>query len=395
MTDASTRSLWLDPGFGASGDMMLGTLMGLSSDPAATARAVATDLAPLGVDGWTISVERCQRAGIGATRAVVATSPEPHHHRTWSSIDAMIAAAPLADEVRAGARRSFRALGEAEAEIHHVTIDEVHFHEVGAVDAIVDIVGAWAARHRLGVDRVIAGPIGLGQGRVNAAHGELPLPAPATLSLLHGAPVRGLDTAGETVTPTGAALLATMVDEWGPIPAGTITASARGAGGRDPSTHPNVVTGIIVDAPTPTAPATSAVVLATNVDDVTPEVIGRTIDRCLAEGADDAWATPMVMKKSRPAHEIKVLVAPERAEHLRAVLLAETGSLGVRTESVTKHALERHTVEVTVRGEPIRMKVGPHGAKPEHDELRALSDRIGVPVRTLAAEAMSQFLIQK
>ena len=237
-----TRRLWLDPGFGASGDMMLGTLIGIG----ASIDRVRTDLETLNVSGWSVELTTAVRAGISATRVVVDAPEQAGNHRSWSTIDALIASAELPTSVAEGARRSFRLLGEAEAAIHNLDLDEVHFHEVGALDAIVDIVGSWSALGQLDVDEVHSGPVGLGHGTVEAAHGTLPVPAPATVVLLQGATIRPVEIAMETVTPTGAALLAAMVDTWGVIPPGRLTASSRGAGGRNPATHPNVVSAMII-----------------------------------------------------------------------------------------------------------------------------------------------------
>ena len=399
--------LWLDPGFGAAGDMVLGALLGLGAD----ADRIRTALDALAVDGWTLDHRTVTRNGLTATRAEVRCR-EQHHHRTWSSIDALLAGAKLPDQARAGARATFRLLGEVEAEMHGIDIDEVHFHEVGAIDAIVDIVGCWLALEQLDVDRVVAGPVGLGHGTVASAHGTLPLPAPATAALLAGAPIRPVDLAAETVTPTGAALLATMAETWGPLPTGVLRATARGAGGRDPEGHTNVITAHLVDpmpvpgpAPDvgavglPAAPPagdrratrTIAVVLETNLDDVTPEMIGHVIGRCLSAGADDAWAQPIVMKKSRPGFLLRVLGPPERTASLQSILFAETGTLGVRVSTVAKDVLDRRIANVEVRGHPVRVKVGPYGAKPEYEDLAAASRALGVPVRTLAAEALVGF----
>lgn len=380
--------LWLDPGFGASGDMVLGTLIGLG----APVDEIVAGLAALAVDGWTLGHEQVTRGSIGADRAVV-TTVEQHHHRTWTSIDRLLAGSDLPAAVVDGARTTFRRLGEVEAGIHHTTIDEVHFHEVGAVDAIVDIVGCWLALDLLGSPRVTVGPIGLGHGTVEAAHGTLPLPAPATAELLVGAAVKPVPVEAETVTPTGAALLATMADRWGPMPTGTLLALARGAGGRDPDAYPNVLTGYLLasavtglDGP---AAATAAIVVTTNVDDVTPEVVGHLIARCLDLGADDAWATPIVMKKSRPAVELSVLCRPALLDTMMATIFAETGTLGLRTLPVTKHVLPRRSEAVEVRGHTIRMKVGPYNVKPEYEDLAAAAAALDEPIRGLSAEAIA------
>ena len=385
---APGRTLWLDPSFGASGDMLLGALVGLGVD----ADALRVALAALPVEGWSLEVSGTTRCGLAATRVVVRCDEERtgHRHRPWREIDAMVAAADLPVAVRDGARRTFRLLGEIEASAHDVPVDDVHFHEVGAVDAIVDIVGVWLGVDMLGVDRVVTGPVGLGHGTVRVAHGVMPLPAPATAALLAGAPVRGLDVAMETCTPTGAALLATL-GSWGPIPAGVLVTGARGAGGRDPAGHPNVVTAhLLAEAPDGVSGSVAATQLETNVDDVTPEVVGHVIARLLALGADDAWAVPIVMKKSRPAFEIRVLCAPALAPELRRVLGEETGTLGIREVAVTKHVQPRRVDEVDLAGMTVRVKVGPHGAKPEHDDLVAVAAATGRPLRAVAAEVLAR-----
>lgn len=387
---AGTPALWLDPGFGASGDMMLGTLIGLG----APIEAVRDGLASLPVTGWTIGWETTLRGSLASGRAIV-SSEEQSHHRSWSSIDAMLVDAGLPDRVETGARRTFRRLGEVEAGIHNVSIDEVHFHEVGAVDAIVDVVGCWLALDALDVTEVISGPVGLGRGSVEAAHGRLPIPAPATAELLVGTDVRPVDVDAETITPTGAALLVTMADRWGPIPAGRLVGTARGAGGRNPEHYPNVITGYVIEQPisggTGDGQVTDAVVITTNLDDVTPETVGHTIGRCLAAGADDAWATPIVMKKSRPAVELHVLCNQNMVQSLQQLVFAETGTLGMRTASVTKTALDRRFEAVTVRDQTVRMKIGPYGAKPEYEDLAAAAEATGIPLKTLTAEALTSF----
>jgi uncharacterized protein (TIGR00299 family) protein len=388
--------LWLDPSFGASGDMLLGVLADLGVDMA----EVAIGLEGLGVHGWSLGQSKVTRCGLSATRVEVYA--EHGSARRWSEIDELIAAADLPAPVRDGARATFRRLGDVEAAAHDIAIEQVHFHEVGAIDAIVDIVGVWSALDLLDVERVIAGPVGLGHGTVTGAHGVLPLPAPATAALLVGAPVRPLDVELETCTPTGAALLTTIA-EWGPMPAGTLVGSARGAGGRDPVTHPNIVTAHLIaegsgqpegsEVGDPSGgTSTAAVVLSTNLDDVTPEVLGYTVELLLAAGADDAWIVPIVMKKSRPAFQLCALSTPDRAEALRAVISAETGTLGIREESVAKHIQPRHVVDVDVDGVLVRVKVGPDGAKPEYDDLVALAATTGRPLRELSAEVLRRWL---
>lgn len=399
-----SRTLWIDPGFGASGDMLLGALLGLGAD----VDVLRERLDGLGVAGWSIEMTTTTRCGLSATRAIVLDDVHEHEHehdhdhghdhgRRWCEIDALLAAATLPDRVRDGARRTFRLLGEIEAAAHDIALDDVHFHEVGAIDAIVDIVGVWVAVDLLDVDRVVSGPVGLGHGTVRGAHGVLPLPAPATAALLAGAPVRPVDVEMETCTPTGAALLVTL-GTWGALPAGTLVANSRGAGGRDVPTHPNVVSAVLVDTSSTvahdvaaTTPAVPAVVLATNLDDVTPEVVGYLVERLLAAGADDAWVTPIVMKKSRPAVMLEVLASPELAPALRRLISSETGTLGTRETALTKFPQPRRVDTVEVAGASVRIKVGPFGAKPEHDDLVALASTTGRPLRDLAADALRRW----
>jgi uncharacterized protein (TIGR00299 family) protein len=381
----SRRRLWCNPSMGVAGDMCMAALLDAGADES----FVREQLAALPLDGWSLSVEPTTRRGLVATRVVV-DAPEKDHHRPWSTIDAMLDTAPLDPRVADGARRTFRALGAAEATVHGVDIDEVHFHEVGAVDAIVDIVGSWAALVALGVDGVTSAPIGLGSGTVAMAHGRVPVPAPAVLGLLVGAPTVPVDAAAETATPTGVALLVTMVDRWGPPPAGTVLTTGRGAGTWDPTSHPNVVTAVLLeqDDDTVTLPA---VLLETNLDDVTPEVLGHVVGLALARGADDVWCTPILMKKGRPGHLLTVLCRPDLAGALRELVATETGTLGIRERTVSKHELPRHVEEVLVDGHAVRIKVGPHGAKPEHDDLVAAAALLGRPLRVVAEEAMTSW----
>ncbi len=382
MTDQPSH-LWLNPCFGASGDMMLGALAGVLGS---TAPLEALDALGLEPGSFSLRSSIVDRNGLACQRVEVTATPS--RVRRWQEIDQLLADAPIDPVAKAGARATFRRLGDVEAAQHGVPIDEVHFHEVGAIDAIIDITGAWLLLAALGRPTVCVGPVGLGHGTVRAAHGILPLPAPATVELLAGAQTRPLDVEAETCTPTGAALLAEMADEWGPLPGGTIVAQARGAGGRNPDSHPNALTAITVDGSTAEGHE-SAVIIETNLDDVTPEVLAFVVERLLEEGAADAWLVPIVMKKGRAAHELRVLCTPADVAALRAIISAETQSMGTRVVAATKYPLARRFADVTVRGETISVKIGPHGAKPEFDQLAALSRSTGVPIRVLAAEALA------
>jgi uncharacterized protein (TIGR00299 family) protein len=381
-----TRRLWCNPSLGVAGDMLLGALLDAGADEA----FVRNQLERLELDGWSLEVEPTTRRGLVAARAVVRTEVQ-EHHRSWSHIDAMLSSAGLHHDVAAGARRTFRSLGDAEATVHGIDIDRVHFHEVGALDAIVDVVGSWAALVSLDVDEVVSAAVGLGSGTATMAHGTVPVPAPAVLELLVGVPTTPVEARAETATPTGVAVLVTMVDRWGPPPAGTLRSTGRGAGAWDPPTHPNVVTAVLLDDGHDAcvgAATVAATVLETNLDDVTPEVLARVVEQALALGADDAWVTSAVMKKGRSGHVLSVLCRPELCTRLSALVATETGTLGLRERTVAKHELARHIEVVELDGCPIRVKVGPHGAKAEHDDVVAAAERLGRPVRDVASAAL-------
>lgn len=378
------RALWLNPAVGVSGDMLLGALIDAGAEVAAVRKA----LGALDVDGWELSITEVDRRGLRSRHAKVSTEVvvEP---RTWSAIDALLGGAGLSPAVRDGARRTFRRLAEVEAARHGVDIDDVHFHEVGAVDAIVDIVGCWAALETLGLSEVRSGPVGLGVGTVASSHGMLPHPAPAVLGLLEGLPVVGLDAPVETATPTGAALLATMVDRWGPVPSGRLGRTGFGAGSRDLASHPNVLAAVIVEMDDSTA--LDALLIETTLDDVTPEILGHLIERALDAGADDAWLVPVVMKKSRPGHQLRILCAPALRERLIDLVAVETGTLGVRTYGVEKRVFPRSFDEVLLDGRVVRVKVGPHGAKPEAADVIRVADATGRSARSVSAEALARW----
>jgi uncharacterized protein (TIGR00299 family) protein len=367
--------LWLNPVSGISGDMLLGALLDLGAPLDGIREAVART----GLAGWSLDAERVTRGAVGATRAVVTVSDDATERS---------AAALLAHVERAGtplAERAVRAVAEVEARIHDSDPAEVHLHEIGGLDTVVDTVGVAAALQLLDVTEVHCGPLALGSGTVSTRHGVLPVPAPATVALLTaaGAQVTGAG-AGETVTPTGAALLLAAGARFGPVPTMALRAVGYGAGTRNPPERPNVlqaVLGAAGDAATP------MVLLETNVDDVTGEVLGHLVGQLLAAGAADAWLSPIVMKKGRPAHTVHVLTTPERAAGCERIVFAETGSLGLRRSPVDRLALPRSTSTVDVDGQQVRVKHGPWGAKPEHDDVAAAATALGLPLREVARRA--------
>lgn len=373
--------LWLNPVAGLSGDMLLAALLDLGAPLEDVNAAVAST----GLTGWEIRVSEVQRQGLRARRAEVVVTDTATSRAAGQLL--ALAARAQPPEVAAVAVAAVRALAEVEAHVHGVAVDEVHLHELGGTDTIVDTVGVAAALHALGVSRVVSAPVRLGAGTTRAAHGVLPVPAPATLALLHGVPVVGLDEPSETVTPTGAALLRAVGAEFGPVPAMTVRATGYGAGGRDTPARPNVLPALLGEA----APEglQDMVILETGVDDLTGETLGQLVEGLLEAGAADAWLVPVLGKKGRPAHVVTVLCHEAAVAAVEHRLLTETGSLGVRHSRVLRRALARTFTEVQVHGHPVRVKWGPHRGKPEHDDVVAVARATGLPVRVVSELAVA------
>ena len=384
-----TRVAYLNVTAGVAGDMLLGALVDAGADP----QAIGATLDGLGVDGWALTFERVQRGGIAATWAnVVTDSHDQHEHRPAKAITALLDAADIPEPVRSTAHRVFDALASAEGAVHGIEAADVEFHEVGAVDAIVDVVGVAAALHDLGVERIVASPVGTGYGTTTSAHGILPNPPPAVVRLLatRRAPVISVDAPMELATPTGVAVLVALADDFGPFPSMTIEGVGYGAGTADPSGRPNVVqvvVGTATEASATPQPGRADVQIEVNVDDVTGEVLAHTIVALLAAGAHDAWATPIVMKKGRPAHTVHALADPADVERLAAVMLAETGSLGIRATTVARWPQRRDEITVDVDGHPIRVKVASGRAKPEYSDAAAAAKDLGRPLRDVLRDA--------
>lgn len=384
-------SLWIDPSFGASGDMLLGAFAEMINDP----EQALSPLRNLALEDWEIDFEKTLRNGLNVTKANV-TYRQTSTGKKWSEIDALLKVSSLPLQVVEGSRRTFRLLADVEAGQHGIAVDDVHFHEVGAVDAILDVVGTWLLRSALEeevgeIDEITVGSVGLGSGSVKASHGTLPLPAPATIGLLKDCPVTNVRTDSETCTPTGAALLVSMANRWGNIPSGYIRKSSRGAGTRNPDDYPNVISMVLIENAETQTSNTIKYLIATNVDDVTPEILATTIQKLLEEGAEDAWITPIIMKKGRPGQEIKVLCNAGHLQTLQDLLLASTGSLGCRIIQVDKIELARTFETITLHGETINIKVGPYGAKPEQKDLQRIAEKTNIPLRQLSDEANLAF----
>jgi hypothetical protein len=376
--------------------MALGSLV----DAGADVDEVRAVLGQLPIDGWAIEAEPVLRCGIAATHVQV-HADEGGVVRTAAHITALVEGADLPPRVAARALATFRALAEAEGRLHRRPPEQVHFHEVGGIDAIVDVVGTCAALELLGVDEVHASAVATGTGMVSAAHGHLPNPPPAVVELLAGvgAPMRGVDLPIELTTPTGAALLAANATGFGPMPAMAVTATGFGAGTREVDGQPNVTQVVLGTADDrrsaggavpgdPEASGQPVVLLETNVDDATGEVLAHAVAALLEVGAHDAWITPIVMKKGRPAYVVSALADPALARTVAATLTGETGSLGVRGQTLARWPAARSMASVAVAGaEAVRVKVSPGRVKPEHDDAARVARRQGRPLRDVLAEA--------
>jgi uncharacterized protein (TIGR00299 family) protein len=387
-----TRVAYVQCSAGVAGDMLLGALV----DAGAPAAAVTGALERLGLDGYALAFEPVQRAGVAATRAVVdVATGGRYEHRRVRRIRELLAAADLPGPVRDRALAVFAALAAAEGAVHGVDPDDVELHEVGAIDAIVDVVGIAAALDALALDELVAGPVGAGHGTIGAAHGNLPNPPPAVARLLASRrmPVIGVDTDLELATPTGVAVLAALATSFGPPPPMNVTAIGCGAGRADPPGRANVVQVIVGETGAATvapAPGRAAVQLDVNVDDVTGEVIAHTIAVLIDTGAFDAWATPIVMKKGRPAHVVSALCDPALVERIAGALVAETGSLGVRATTVERWPQTRRQATVDVDGHRIGVKLAAGRVKVEYDDAVAAAGALGRPLRDVLDQAGRQ-----
>lgn len=382
---------WFHPFSGIAGDMALAACL----DAGADLDEVLSLLDRLTLPGWGLETETVLRGGIAATRVIVRVD-DSSVVRTAEHITGLIQDAGLPRRVEERALAVFGELAEVEGRLHRRPPSQVHFHEVGGVDAIVDVVGTCAALEVLGIDIVTSGPVATGVGMVRAAHGLLPVPAPAVAELLRRAraPLANVDVPHELTTPTGAALLAALVEQWGPPPAMTITATGYGAGTRELDQRVNAVQLIVGDAVAPQRPidgdGQTVVELAVTVDDATGETLAHTVVELLEAGAADAWITPVLMKKGRPGHVVTALADQAVASAVAEVLTSETGSFGVRARPVDRWPSARHFDEVDVDGHAIRVKVSPGRTKVEHDDAADVARRTGRPLRevvSLAEEA--------
>ena len=386
------RVLYFDCIAGISGDMALGAFVHAGADLDEIRKLLAT----IPIEPFGLEAEAVDAQGIGATKITV-TSEAAGVIRTYANIRGLVDDSDLPPEAKLLSQRIFRRLAEAEAVVHQRDVEHVTFHEVGAVDSIVDICGTAIAFTQLGVDRAFSSSVPTGFGMTRTEHGMMPIPAPAVVELLRGVPVYSRGVPFELVTPTGAAILAATVEGFGDLP--PLRADLVGYGaGTHRTDFPNVLR-VIVGEEAASAqpseergPSTQETVLETNVDDLSPELSAYVLERLFEAGAQDAWLTPIVMKKGRPAVTIAVLCSPARADAIREVLFRETGTLGVRASSVEKRALEREWIEVRTTHGSVRVKVGRLEGRalsiaPEYEDCAAVARVAGVPAREVFDEA--------
>jgi len=387
-TPRASRIAWFNCFSGISGDMTLGSLV----DAGAEAGDVAKMLELIPIGGWSLEFEPVLRNGLAATRAVV-TARDDGVVRTFMHVLGILEEARLPARVRARAVGAFSALATAEGRLHHRPEAQVHFHEVGGHDAIVDVVGSAIALELLEIDVVASSAVANGSGIVRTSHGVLPNPAPAVVELLRGIPTVGRDLNVELTTPTGAAMLRAWGSQFGPIPAMTIEATGFGAGAQELEGIPNCTQVVIGTSAAHDASVTgqSLVVLESNLDDATGETLAHAISRLMDSGALDAWLQSVVMKRGRPGNVLSVLCEPVLARELSAVMAAETGALGVRASSVERWASTREPDVVEIEGLPVRVKVSPGRVKAEHADAARVARITGLPLIEVAARAEATY----
>jgi len=378
--------LYFDCQAGISGDMTVGALLDLG----VPLEYLQSELGKLGLPAgsYLLSTARVERGHVAALKFEVVVH-DHHTHRHYAGIDAMIAASSLPEPVREAARTIFRRLAEAESKVHGVPIDEVHFHEVGAVDSIVDIVATAICLDYLKVERIHISALPLGSGFVETAHGRLPVPAPATAELLRGLTTHGRCGEGERVTPTGAAIVAAMAASSGVCPEMLIERIGSGAGSRDFSDCPNILRAFLGEEQ-PNESSDEVVEASCNLDDVTPEVIGYVQELLLESGALDVWLVPIQMKKGRPGVLLSFLCPPRDLDRLTVLLMSETGALGVRHRPLRRIVQSRRIEERMTEFGPARFKVSEFGRKPEYEDCRRIARERGIPCRDVMQQLLQK-----
>jgi len=385
------RTLYFDCFAGASGDMILGALVAAGADP----QALKAQLSLLNVDGFSVDFETVKKSGLSATYARVQTAHE-HKHRHLADIRKIIEESRLSDRVKERATAIFRRLAEAEARVHNAPVEQVHFHEVGALDAIVDVVGAAICFDLLKIDRFVSSPLHVGSGTVEMAHGRFPVPPPAVTELLKGVPFYSTEIKGELLTPTGAAIITTVCAEYGPIPNIVAEQSGYGAGTREYDNFPNVLRVIIGQSEVLNDAEEKLWMIETNIDDVSPQIIGHVMDRAFELGARDCYFTAVQMKKNRPGVLLSILCDGDQKELMMELLFTETTTLGARSYEVARRALKRKIVRVETIYGPIDVKVANLNgrvvnAMPEFEQCREAAQRANVALKEVEDAARLAF----
>ena len=391
------KTLYFDCFAGASGDMILGALVALGVEP----EKLIEQLKLINLAGWEIEFSAVDRSGISANYARVSV-PHEHAHRHLHHIEKIISESDLSQAIKTRAIQIFTRLAEAEARVHGISVEKVHFHEVGAMDAIIDVVGACIGFEMLGVERFVCSKLNTGSGFVKMAHGKFPVPPPAVVELLKekDAPVYSNEIAGELLTPTGAAIVSTVCEKFGPMPDLKIEKTAYGAGSREYENFPNVLRLILGETESENRHLKSEVeelvLIETNVDDLSPEVASFVLEKAFDRGALDVWFAPIVMKKSRPAVAISILCRLEEKETFINLLFSETTTLGVRSSKVERRFLPREIVKVETCYGAIDIKVAKFDerilkASPEFEHCRAAALKFDVPLREVERAALKAF----
>ena len=375
------KTLYFDCFAGASGDMILGAMIAAGVDPG----YLREQLSLLQVSGFSIDFETVNRSGLSATHAVVETAHE-HSHRSLADIKEIIRGSDLSSAVKERAVQIFTRLAEAEARVHNEPIDHIHFHEVGALDAIVDVVGAAICFDALQIERFVCSPLHVGSGMVKMAHGQFPIPPPAVTELLKGVPFYATEIKGELLTPTGAAIITTVCSEYGPIPEMKTEATGYGAGTREYQDFPNVLRVMLGETEVSGATDERLWMLETNLDDASPQILGHVMDRVLELGALDCFFTPVQMKKNRPGVLLSVLCGRDEKEAVMKLLFTETTTLGVRSSEVARRALQRSVMRVETQYGPINVKVAHLDGRivnemPEFEQCRQAAIKANVPLK--------------
>ena len=377
------KTLYFDCFAGASGDMILGAMVAAGVNQ----NVLREQLSRLNVDGFNLTFETVERSGLSATYARVETAHE-HKHRHLSDIKQIIENSGVSESAKTLAVQIFTRLAEAEARVHNEPVDHVHFHEVGALDAIVDIVGAAICFDLLKIDRFVSSPLHVGSGTIQMAHGRFPVPPPAVAELLKGVPFYSTDIQGELLTPTGAAIITTVCKDFGPIPRMTTDVTGYGAGTRQYQDFPNVLRVLLGETEGDGEVDEKLWMIETNIDDMSPQLLGHVMDRAFELGALDCYFTPVQMKKNRPGVLLSVLCEREQKETLMTLLFTETTTLGVRSYEVERRALRRTTVRVETAYGAIDVKVAHLNGRvvnemPEFEQVRAAATTAGVPLKVV------------